>query len=122
MVCKTLAGMGFEVSEAANGQEALGLLLTVGAPDVVVLDWNMPVVAGLEFLTRMRKLERFNDVKVIMLTARNELGAVQQAVLAGADEYLMKPFAPHILEEKVRNVCGLLDPETTGEFPLPEYD
>lgn len=120
MVCRTLAGMGFEVAEAADGQEALGMLLDLGPPDLIVLDWNMPVVDGLEFLIRMRKLDRFVDVKVIMLTARNELGAVQQAVMAGANEYLMKPFTPHVLEEKVRNVCGLMDPETTGEIPLPD--
>lgn len=96
------------------------MLLDLGPPDLIVLDWNMPVVDGLEFLIRMRKLDRFVDVKVIMLTARNELGAVQQAVMAGANEYLMKPFTPHVLEEKVRNVCGLMDPETTGEIPLPD--
>jgi len=107
VVGQCLRSIGFEVDEAGNGEEALLSLLQKGAPDLVVLDWNMPLMGGLEFLVRMRKLDRFQGVKVIMLTARNELEAVEQAMKAGANEYLMKPFTPEALHDKVRMV-GLL--------------
>jgi two-component system, chemotaxis family, chemotaxis protein CheY len=104
MVSKVLSGAGFEVAEAGNGEEALLYLLQTGAPDLVVLDWNMPHMGGLEFLGRMRSLDRFRNIKVIMLTARNEMAAVQQAMHAGANEYLMKPFVPELLIDKIRLV------------------
>lgn len=104
LVGRALEDMGFSVTEATNGEEALVSLLSDGGPDLIILDWNMPVMDGLEFLTRMRKLDRFADVKVIMLTARNEMEAVITAVGAGANEYLMKPFTPEILEDKIRMV------------------
>ena len=102
VVSQFLTDLGFEVHTATHGEEALGWLLKNGAPDLITLDWNMPGMDGFEFLTRMRKLDRFLGVKVIMLTARNDLEAVQKAVSAGADEYMMKPFTPEILEEKIR--------------------
>jgi two-component system chemotaxis response regulator CheY len=107
LVADCLVALGFEVGEASNGEEALLYLLQQGTPDLIVLDWNMPHMGGLEFLTRMRKLDRFKGIKVIMLTARNEMSAVQMAMNAGADEYLMKPFSPEFLESKIRMV-GLL--------------
>jgi len=109
LVAQTLAQLGFDVGEASNGEEALLDLLQNGAPDLVVLDWNMPTMGGLEFLTRMRKLDRFKGIKVIMLTARNEMVSVQMAMDAGANEYLMKPFSPELLEEKIRMVGVLAD-------------
>jgi len=107
LVADCLLGLGFEIGEASNGEEALLYLLQQGSPDLIVLDWNMPHMGGLEFLTRMRKLDRFKGIKVIMLTARNEINAVQMAMNAGANEYLMKPFSPEFLESKIRMV-GLL--------------
>lgn len=105
VVAQCLRSFGFEeVDEACNGEEALLSLLQKGAPDLVVLDWNMPLMGGLEFLVRMRKLDRFAGVKVIMLTARNEIQAVEMAMNAGANEYLMKPFTPEALQEKIRLV------------------
>ena len=105
VVGQCLRTFGFdEIDEAGNGEEALLSLLQKGAPDLVVLDWNMPLMGGLEFLVRMRKLDKFAGVKVIMLTARNELEAVEQAMKAGANEYLMKPFSPEALQDKVKLV------------------
>jgi two-component system chemotaxis response regulator CheY len=111
LVSDLLVSSGFQVDEASNGEEALLYLLQQGAPDLVVLDWNMPHMGGLEFLTRMRKLDRFANVKVIMLTARNEISSMTAALNAGANEYLMKPFSPELLLEKIRMV-GLLGEES----------
>ncbi len=111
LVGKVLGELGFEVAEAGNGEEALLHLLQYGGPDLIVLDWNMPEMGGLEFLTRMRKMDRFRDAKVIMLTARNDLPSVEKAMNAGANEYLMKPFAPDALAEKIRLVgLSVADP------------
>ena len=104
LVGKVLGDLGFDVAEAGNGEEALLHLLQYGGPDLIVLDWNMPEMGGLEFLTRMRKMDRFREAKVIMLTARNDLPSVEKAINAGANEYLMKPFAPDALAEKIRLV------------------
>jgi two-component system chemotaxis response regulator CheY len=104
LVGATLTGFGFEVCTAVNGEEALVSLLRDGPFDLVVLDWNMPVMDGYEFLTRMRKLDRFAGVRVIMLTARNEMDAVRRALEAGANEYLMKPFSPELLQQKIEMV------------------
>lgn len=104
LVSSTLEGFGFTVDCAGNGEEGLVSLLRDGPHDLVVLDWNMPVMDGYTFLTRMRKLDRFAGVKVIMLTARNEMQAVRQALEAGANEYLMKPFSPELLKEKIEMV------------------
>ncbi len=97
LVSDLLVSSGFQVDEASNGEEALLYLLQQGAPDLVVLDWNMPHMGGLEFLTRMRKLDRFANVKVIMLTARNEISSMTAALNAGANENLMKPISPELL-------------------------
>ncbi|MFH1531046.1 MAG: response regulator [Pseudomonadota bacterium] len=102
VVSHFLSSLAFEVDAVSNGEEALAHLLREGAPDLIILDWNMPGMDGLEFLTRMRKLDRFLGIKVIMLTARNDMAAVQTAIAAGADEYMMKPFTPELLEEKIR--------------------
>lgn len=109
LVTRALQDMGFTVSEATNGEEALVSLLTDGPPELIILDWNMPVMDGLEFLKRMRKVDKFAPVKVVMLTARNEMEAVMTAVGAGANEYLMKPFTPDLLEDKIR-MTGLSIP------------
>jgi two-component system, chemotaxis family, chemotaxis protein CheY len=104
LVTHTLEGFGFTVRAVSNGEEALLALLEDEPFDLVVLDWNMPVMDGYHFLTRMRKLDRFKDIRVIILTARNEMSAVQKALEAGADEYLMKPFTPELLREKIEMV------------------
>lgn len=102
LVTRALEDLGFTVNEAGNGEEAMVSLLTDGPPDLIILDWNMPVMDGLDFLTRMRKVDKFAPVKVVMVTARNEMEAVMTAVGAGANEYLMKPFTPELLEAKIR--------------------
>lgn len=104
LVSASLEDFGFEVHTACNGEEALMVLLREGHFDLVVLDYNMPVMDGFGFLDRMRKLDRFQGTRVIMLTARNEPGTVDAAFAAGANEYLVKPFSPELLREKIEMV------------------
>jgi two-component system chemotaxis response regulator CheY len=92
---------GLEVAEADNGREALDVLRGMGTADLVLVDWNLTEIDGLEFVTRLRH-EFAYDTRVIMLVA-TELGAreLQGALIAGADDYLMKPFTSLQIDEKL---------------------
>jgi two-component system response regulator MprA len=91
MVRRTLAYEGFQVITATNGLEALARMES-GAPDLLVLDWMMPELDGLELLTRLREAD--NDIPVLMLTARDAVEDRVTGLNRGADDYLVKPFAP----------------------------
>ncbi|OAG28316.1 response regulator [Thermodesulfatator autotrophicus] len=97
-----LTGMGYEVLEAANGKEALQVL--EDNPDIalILLDWHMPVMNGFEFLKAVRQDPRWNNVKIMMVTTENQEKCVIDAIMAGANEYLMKPFDQEMLESKIR--------------------
>jgi two-component system chemotaxis response regulator CheY len=103
---------GFEIAaEAENGREALERLQALStneALDLVLLDWNMPVMNGYEFLCEVRKQPKWNEVRVMMVTTETEASQILRALDAGADEYLIKPFVKEALRDKL-NVMGLLD-------------
>jgi len=103
-VTRLLAGLDMAISEAADGREALEKLEREGVFDVVVLDWNMPVMNGYEFLVAMRGSARHADTKVVMLTTENQIESIRKALMAGANEYVMKPFTDEMLIEKIRMV------------------
>ena len=98
--------LGFECAEAADGQEALAWCRTA-MPEAVLLDWNMPVLDGIGFLRQVRA-ERGGDAPVVVLcTVENDLAHITEALDAGADEYIMKPFDGDIIEAKFAE-AGLL--------------
>jgi two-component system chemotaxis response regulator CheY len=105
-----LKGAGFEVSEARNGKEGLQALTPVVLPDVVLLDWNMPEMNGLEMLQQLRADPRCSHVKVMMVTTETELAEMSRALGAGADEYVMKPFTREVILDKLE-LLGLM-PQT----------
>jgi two-component system chemotaxis response regulator CheY len=88
----TLAGAGFEVAEAGNGREALERLGQQGKPDLALVDWNMPVMDGLDFIRAVRAEPAYAGLPLLMITTETELARVSDALEAGADEYIMKPF------------------------------
>ncbi|MDA8163068.1 MAG: response regulator [Desulfobacteraceae bacterium] len=96
-----------EIVEAENGLRALEKLEKEGPFDLVLLDWYMPEMEGYDCLLNIRKKEEWSDTKVMMVTTENQQENVIRAVMAGANEYLMKPFSLDMLEEKVRMVLGL---------------
>jgi two-component system chemotaxis response regulator CheY len=109
MLRRILIENGFEVvAEADNGREALAALERVGALDLALLDWNMPVMNGYELLCELRKNPKFTDMRVMLVTTETEASQILRALDAGADEYLIKPFAKEALREKL-NVMGLLE-------------
>ena len=99
---RILAGFGFEVVEAKNGREALERLQTGERFAVMLLDWNMPEMSGIDLLSHMRAEPAFNDICVMMVTTETEVSEVCSALNAGANEYVMKPFTPEIIEEKLQ--------------------
>lgn len=96
-----LESLGFAVDEAGNGEE--GLAHCDGAmPDLILLDWNMPVMNGIEFLGHLRQRPDGGQPKVVFCTTENDVSHIRQAVAAGADEYVMKPFDQETLEMKLQ--------------------
>ncbi|WP_375391474.1 response regulator [uncultured Sphingomonas sp.] len=98
-----LETLDFTVSEACDGREALDAC-RAAAPDVVLLDWNMPVMSGMEFLRALRDSDVAGRPKVVFCTTENGMGHIRAAIEAGADEYVMKPFDRDTLQSKLRIV------------------
>lgn len=100
IVCRALHQRGFATSQAENGQVALDVC-TEAMPDAIVLDWNMPVMDGVEFLKALRTLPNGGMPKVIFCTSESDMDRIATALEAGADEYIMKPFDDDILNTKL---------------------
>lgn len=98
-----LIDMGFETREAENGEVAVNAC-TEEMPDVILLDWNMPVMNGIEFLAELRGLPNGDEPTVVFCTTENEMDFINKAIEAGADEYIMKPFDSEILKSKFNHV------------------
>jgi two-component system chemotaxis response regulator CheY len=98
-----LDGMGFEVSEAKDGAQALEECEKV-LPDLILLDWNMPVMSGLEFLHKLRKMPRGGEPQVVFCTTENTRDKIMTALEAGATEYIMKPFDQDIIRTKLEQI------------------
>jgi two-component system chemotaxis response regulator CheY len=103
---KILEDLHFDTMEAADGKEALSQCARQ-MPDAVLLDWNMPVMGGLEFLKELRKRTGGDTPVVIFCTTENDLEHIRIAIEAGADEYIMKPFDSEIIQSKFAQV-GLI--------------
>lgn len=103
---KILEGLSFAVEEAANGQEALDACKRQ-MPEAVLLDWNMPVMSGIDFLRALRELPGGDSPIVVFCTTENDMAHIQEALGAGANEYIMKPFDSEIVESKFAQV-GLI--------------
>ncbi|MFN3713487.1 MAG: response regulator [Alcanivoracaceae bacterium] len=97
-----MQGLGFDVSEATNGREALALLEASSAvPKLALVDWNMPEMNGLELIKALRSRHCYDVMKVLVVTSEAEIGHMMEAIAAGADEYLMKPFSSDALITKL---------------------
>ena len=105
ILAKTLKELGFEVREAANGREALEVIeAEKTAVTLVLADWNMPEINGLELLKRLRQNPELSSLVVVMVTTETELDQISTALEAGANEYVMKPFTKDILVEKLQSL------------------
>jgi two-component system chemotaxis response regulator CheY len=100
---RILEGLHLRVSEAEDGKLALAAC-RAEMPDAVLLDWNMPVMDGHEFLKELRKMPGGTAPKVVFCTTENDVAHIARAMRAGADEYVMKPFDRDIMTAKLQEV------------------
>jgi two-component system chemotaxis response regulator CheY len=100
---RILESMNFEVGEAEDGAKAL-TVCAEAMPDAILLDWNMPMMDGYDFLRVLRQSPGGEKPKVLFCTTENDVGAIARALHAGADEYIMKPFDRDIVTAKLEQV------------------
>ena len=105
IVERTVVSMGFEALLAVNGKEALNIL-EAGDKDVklMLLDWNMPLLNGIDVIKSMRRDDRFKNIAVLMVSTESEDDRIKEAISAGAQGYLTKPFTPDQLIDAIRQV------------------
>ncbi len=104
---RILEELDFSCAEAEDGQQAMQACAQK-MPDAILLDWNMPVMTGIEFLRHLRKMTGGDAPKVVFCTTENDLSHIQEALSAGANEYIMKPFDSDIIRTKFAQV-GLME-------------
>lgn len=111
IIAGILRGVGYDIVEAGDGQEALEAMAAAAADaelfDLCCIDWNMPVMDGLTFVTKVREQRAWRGVTLMMVTTESEHGQIVRALAAGAHEYLIKPFTPDALKDKLE-LLGLL--------------
>jgi two-component system chemotaxis response regulator CheY len=102
-----LERMSFQVQEAEDGGAAVDKC-TAAMPDMILLDWNMPVMSGFDFLKQLRSMPGGDKPKVVFCTTENSFEMIERAMSAGADEYIMKPFDEFIIREKLLQIGFLV--------------
>lgn len=107
IIAGALRKLGYETVEAADGVEALAVLAGGPLPDLATVDWNMPVMDGMTFVTQVRANREYRALTLMMVTTEAEHGQIVRALAAGAHEYLIKPFTVDALEDKLA-LLGLL--------------
>jgi len=96
-----LGEVGFEVTLAADAEEALEVLDNDAYFELALVDWNLPAMSGLDLVKEIRSRPKHDDIRLMMVTTETELARGQEALEAGADEYIMKPFDKEMLLEKL---------------------
>lgn len=110
-----LEGAGFEVAEAHDGEEAL-IAVDERRPDLIVLDWMLPLLSGLEVCRQLRRKQETRSIPIIMLTARGEEEDRIRGLDSGADDYVTKPFSPTELLARIRAVLRRTRPSLASEL------
>jgi two-component system chemotaxis response regulator CheY len=100
---RILEGLRFQITEAEDGSKALAACELL-MPDAILLDWNMPVMDGFEFLRALRQMPGGGAPKVVFCTTENDVAHIARAMHAGADEYIMKPFDRQIMQSKFEEI------------------
>lgn len=102
---KIAEDLGYRVAEAENGEEALARCRT-GMPDLVITDWQMPIMSGVEFVARLRAIPGADRAKVMFCTSKGEATDIHEGISAGADDYIVKPFNEAALKAKVERLVA----------------
>lgn len=101
---RVVESLGYAVAEAENGQEALARCETGGMPDLILLDWNMPIMTGIEFIAALRAQPGGDAPKVVFCTTENDPAIVGRGIAAGADGFVTKPFDGQTLQAKLQRI------------------
>lgn len=104
---RIVAELGFETAEAGHGQDALDQMEAGLHPAICLIDWNMPVMDGYTFVTKVRANPAWRDVTLMMVTTESQHGQIVRALAAGAHEYVIKPFTPDAIVDKLE-LLGLV--------------
>ncbi|ASJ70397.1 response regulator [Granulosicoccus antarcticus] len=104
---RMLTGVGFRTSEAVNGLEGLELLKQHDDITIALVDWNMPLMNGYDFVKAVRADPAYRDLWLMMVTTETEMSRVVKAMAAGANEYVMKPFTEDVIVDKLK-LLGLV--------------
>ncbi|MCJ2179676.1 response regulator [Novosphingobium album (ex Hu et al. 2023)] len=100
---RILEGLGYTVTEAENGEEALAKC-RAAMPDLIIVDWNMPVMGGMEFVTSLRCMQGDRRPKIMFCTTNSDTADIRKGIEAGADEYVIKPFDQQTLHAKLQRI------------------
>ncbi|MCA9214464.1 MAG: response regulator [Planctomycetales bacterium] len=111
---KIVRGLGFSTLEAGNGQEGLDQLHAHDDISLMLVDWNMPVMNGLELVRTVRSDKRFEPLRIVMVTTETEPARMVRALMSGVDEFVMKPFTRDILVEKLRLIGVKIPDQATA--------
>jgi len=103
---KALESLGWQVRCAANGREALVTLDSMPVCDLVLTDWHMPEMDGIELCAQLRRDARYLKLRIVMVTSDAVLDSVETALAAGANDFLMKPFSAEALSERIAGIFG----------------
>lgn len=101
---KLLEGMDFKVTAVEGAPEGLAELANNNLPDLMLVDWNMPEMNGCEFIRKVRANSKYDCIQIVMCTTETEFERVDEAIQAGANEYIMKPFTEDVIREKLKLV------------------
>ncbi len=115
MIAFALAGVGYEVREAADARQAQAAI-SERLPDLILLDWMLPGISGIDFARRLKKEDLTRELPIIMLTARTEEEDKVQGLESGADDYITKPFSPRELVARIRAVLRRGGPAAEDEI------
>lgn len=121
IVARALRDLRLECDEAANGAEAIERLAAGPRPDLVTVNWHMPVMDGIELVRRLRAHPRHKDLKLLMISTESDRGRIEMALAAGADDFVSKPFTPDALARKLVGLGVLSAAEiaaTAGRGPI----
>ncbi|RDU57477.1 chemotaxis response regulator CheY [Helicobacter sp. MIT 99-5507] len=108
IIKNTLQRLGYEdILEAEHGLQAWELLDTIDGIDILITDWNMPEMNGLDLVKKVKGDQRFANIPIIMVTTEGGKAEVITALKAGVNNYIVKPFTPQVLKEKLEAVLGV---------------
>ncbi|MCU1607179.1 MAG: cheY [Modestobacter sp.] len=112
IVGSILEDFGYETRQAGDGRQALDALEEGYLPDLACIDWNMPVMDGLQFVSAVRSNPAYRSVTLMMVTTESETSQIVRALAAGAHEYMIKPFTADAMRDKLA-LLGLLPQEVS---------